>query len=64
MRTPERTLLKRPQRTAERLVTAVVGTAVRISTNAVEPVRLAASAARVGPPVRVGVGGYDVHGYL
>ena len=55
---PEHTLLGRPKCDVERLVTVLVaGAVVRPTASAVEPLRLAASAASVGPPVRLGVGG-------
>ena len=54
---PAHTLLGWPKCDVERLVTVVAGAVVRPTASAVEPLRLAASAASVGPPVRLGVGG-------
>ena len=64
MHTPERTLIGRPQRAVERLATVVAGALARPTTPAIHPLRLVATGASVGPPVRLGVGGQGVHDYL
>ena len=64
MRMLKRTSLGRPQRAVERFATATTAAAARPSSPGVEPLWLASTAASVGPPVRVGVGGWGVHGYL
>ena len=50
MRAPERTSLGQPQQMVERLATAVAVAGGRPSSLAIEPLRLAATAASVGPP--------------
>ena len=56
IRMPERTSLGRPQRAVERFGMAAPGVAARPSSPGIEPLRLASTAASIGPPVRVGVG--------
>jgi len=57
MRAPERTSPGQPQQIAERQATAGAGAGANPSTLVMEPLRLVATAAITGPPVRVGVGG-------
>ena len=64
MRAPERTSLGQPQQMVERLATAVAGAVARPTMPAIHPLRLVATAASVGPLVRLGVGGQGVHDYL
>ena len=50
MRAPERTSLRQPRQMVERLATARAGAGACPSSLAIEPLRLAATAACVGPP--------------
>ena len=54
---PEHTSLGRPPRAWERPATAAAAAPPRPTTSDVQPQPLVATAASVGPPVRVGVGG-------
>ena len=61
---PMRTLIGRPQRSAERMETIAASAVVAPLTRAVEPLPSAAAAARRESPVGVGVGGQGVRGCL
>ena len=59
---PMRTLIGRPQRSAERMETMAASGVVAPLTRAVEPLPSAAAAARRESPVGLGVGSEDVYG--
>ena len=59
---PVRTSIGRPQRTTERMETVAASAIAASRTIAVEPLPLAAVAAHIEPPARVGVGSEGVHG--